>query len=1233
MDESVLFPSPNWFQVSGFAVSKDGWLVYGGPTKSLCILKPLDPGQDGILQKTPSYQTQIYCKVHKEKIVSVDLSRQWPEKKLILTGSADGIVKQWNVDQLDNNGKIKSTHTHAVHKNEKEEVVGVAYSSEPFAVTVGGFGNVVKWDLNSNIAKNYNNFLKSFRPSCVACSHHIPLNVAVGTKQGVIFVLDLNNQGKIIYKIRGQDDEIVNVSWCPQYKTIVRKSLNESQRRSTATERLEKMRSEVDEPEVNLNNSAIAKTLPEDSFDETIVQEDDMFDIYKDHEADEFGHKKFEPEDIIVKVKEEKENDDFLAECLKLKEVILKNKSEPEPTIANLVEALDKTHVDSDISDSEEQENDTGESPEVDEKETQAKELGDSTIHTHRHLLATIGKYGGVRIWSKTGKLVGSCAVPNSVNKSQRNKRPNPNSNSLLWYKPDVLLIADGKSQLLECNPLKIDCKNKLEWSVLHTFHKRGLYCIATDAPRVQSMDQSSDQLQDEWKVWTVAQDRNMVCYSFEKKQKLATYNTCGSFIYTLQSCPYDAKKIAVSVGDGAVRVWESDICDEDGLKLSLGNVMSFWQNVQGKVLTSTWHPTKENLLAFATAESRIGIIDASKSERPAKNLLPGVNGAIYSLCWGDKFDLYACGGGDMVLYHTDQPEQAPEPINVEFEGKKLQISSGVWYPMGLVCGSYYGAVAVLNPVTYELVTATFVFSKMIHNITWHPQQTSNSSEESPNKNLIAVSSLDKECFIAILEYADKGDGPKLHPWKMLNGHLEPVCQVTWNPHKDGYLLSTSYDSTVRVWDVSDGKCIAIFDGHYKSSFSSCWSAFPQLSSTIMSGGADCCLRIWKYEDHPPEAYSEVKHETALKEKKRERKERKEEKKSTENAAEEKPTEIELTEGQVATNVDINAKIKAPKRFLLPTIQRQMSPCTTIQSVRKLAEKYILVSDKVQSNGKLESPDQCEEKNDSNDVKEDKLEDVDFTKMFGSTNDINDLLDMEMRKHIENDRFEASIMLSIFRGHIDSMIQFATQRDALCPFLVSLSPCVSFKYWKTVTQLYLAQIERLVAKSEHKKLWENKHYGGQIYRKVALLLSIHDVKGAVTALTDAKLYKEAYILSKSRHMDSIAEETLKMWTADCAYSGYINMTAICYLGLGDVYNAAVTLAKSNDQECLSLAAELAKVAGQPTFANHIEDKRSQIQSETPEKETEDLKPLPSKLDLLLKNIQITSENVTETNEE
>ena len=61
-----------------------------------------------------------------------------------------------------------------------------------------------------------------------------------------------------------------------------------------------------------------------------------------------------------------------------------------------------------------------------------------------------------VKIWSKSGKLVASCNVPYTPNnKSQKNK--GVNSTTILWYKPDVLLIGDGKSQLLECNPLKID--------------------------------------------------------------------------------------------------------------------------------------------------------------------------------------------------------------------------------------------------------------------------------------------------------------------------------------------------------------------------------------------------------------------------------------------------------------------------------------------------------------------------------------------------------------------------------------------------------------------------------------------------------------------------------------------------------------------------------------------------------------------------------------------------------
>lgn len=75
-----------------------------------------------------------------------------------------------------------------------QEIAGVSYSNETYAVTVGSYGNVVKWDITSNIVKTFNH-IKNFRPLCMACSPHVALNVAIGTKQGVVLVMDLN--GKI----------------------------------------------------------------------------------------------------------------------------------------------------------------------------------------------------------------------------------------------------------------------------------------------------------------------------------------------------------------------------------------------------------------------------------------------------------------------------------------------------------------------------------------------------------------------------------------------------------------------------------------------------------------------------------------------------------------------------------------------------------------------------------------------------------------------------------------------------------------------------------------------------------------------------------------------------------------------------------------------------------------------------------------------------------------------------
>lgn len=150
-----------------------------------------------------------------------------------------------------------------------------------------------------------------------------------------------------------------------------------------------------------LEASGLEKNLPDDSFDTstnedvgTIEPEDDMFDIYTDHAADEFGHKKYQPEDITVKVEETTKQDDFLAECLKLKEEILKRKSQEETSIQTLVDALEDTHVDSKENENPSKSSDSPSNDKVEESVSNNIQRVEASSHMHKHLLASIGKYG-----------------------------------------------------------------------------------------------------------------------------------------------------------------------------------------------------------------------------------------------------------------------------------------------------------------------------------------------------------------------------------------------------------------------------------------------------------------------------------------------------------------------------------------------------------------------------------------------------------------------------------------------------------------------------------------------------------------------------------------------------------------------------------------------------------------------------------------------------------------------
>lgn len=67
MEETVIFPSPNWFQPSGLVASTDGWLFYGGPSKSLCALEPLPQGSMGVMEGNQTFKAHVLNRAHPDK--------------------------------------------------------------------------------------------------------------------------------------------------------------------------------------------------------------------------------------------------------------------------------------------------------------------------------------------------------------------------------------------------------------------------------------------------------------------------------------------------------------------------------------------------------------------------------------------------------------------------------------------------------------------------------------------------------------------------------------------------------------------------------------------------------------------------------------------------------------------------------------------------------------------------------------------------------------------------------------------------------------------------------------------------------------------------------------------------------------------------------------------------------------------------------------------------------------
>lgn len=117
------------------------------------------------------------------------------------------------------------------------------------------------------------------------------------------------------------------------------------------------------------------------------------------------------------------------------------------------------------------------------------------------------------------------------------------------------------------------------------------------------------------------------------------------------------------------------------------------------------------------------------------------------------------------------------------------------------------------------------------------------SLKENEDSNVLISGSRDKK--IMIWNFSQEGsnlqEGLYGIPYKSLTGHNHFLSDLALS-NDNQFLISSSWDSTMRLWDLKLGKTTKIFKGSNKAIYT---CAFSPDNRQIISAGADNAIKLW----------------------------------------------------------------------------------------------------------------------------------------------------------------------------------------------------------------------------------------------------------------------------------------------------------------------------------------------------------------------------------------------------
>lgn len=310
--------------------------------------------------------------------------------------------------------------------------------------------------------------------------------------------------------------------------------------------------------------------------------------------------------------------------------------------------------------------------------------------------------------------------------------------------------------------------------------------------------------------------------------------------INVIRESVHDPSRIAIAGNNKRI-----NLLDLTTLKRNNIQTQPLISKIQGKVLAVAWHPENENLLCFSTNEGRVGVFDISKPSTPPEIIKNFCGKNIYSISYklgvDGKWNLFACNNKKLMIFSYGK--NAKQPFgdgNYNSKTFATNVSSVSVNESHIAVGLADGEVKILGGDLKELASKK-ISRKYVSEIAWNPI----------NKNKLAIACTDDK--IVLLEL--KADNT-LEVTGELNGHTQSVAFVKWSDKNSNRLVSASFDGSVRVWDVEEGKCIAWnqYDNHMF-----CAIFMPTDENFILCSGKSETMHVFDVRKHLVEDVGECK--------------------------------------------------------------------------------------------------------------------------------------------------------------------------------------------------------------------------------------------------------------------------------------------------------------------------------------------------------------------------------------